>query len=106
MVIIDEAHRIVNSISNQLKNIKPTKIDEKKAKTYISIQLYKYLQNADNAKVILLTGTPIINYPNELAVLFNILRGYIKTWSFKLTVDKEQKFDESSFDPSLTIDPR
>jgi hypothetical protein len=96
VVIIDEAHRIVNSISNQLKNLKPTKTDEKKAKTYISIQLYKYLQNADNAKIILLTGTPIINYPNELAVLFNMLRGYIKTWSFKLTVDKEQKFDESS----------
>ena len=96
MVIIDEAHRIVNSISNQLKNIKPTKTDEKKAKALISIQLYKYLQNADNSKIILLTGTPIINYPNELAVLFNILRGYIKTWSFKLTVDKDHKFDESS----------
>ena len=25
VVIIDEAHRIVNSISNQLKNLKPTK---------------------------------------------------------------------------------
>jgi hypothetical protein len=96
VVIIDEAHRIVNSISNQLKNLKPTKTDEKKAKALISIQLYKYLQNADNAKVILLTGTPIINYPNELAILFNILRGYIKTWSFKLTVDKDQRFDESS----------
>lgn len=96
VVIIDEAHRIVNSISNQLKNLKPTKSDEKKAKALISIQLYKYLQNADNAKIILLTGTPIINYPNELAILFNILRGYIKTWSFKLTVDKDQKFDESS----------
>jgi hypothetical protein len=96
VVIIDEAHRIVNSISNQLKNLKPTKSDDKKAKALISIQLYKYLQNADNAKIILLTGTPIINYPNELAILFNILRGYIKTWSFKLTVDKDQKFDESS----------
>ena len=96
VVIIDEAHRIVNSISNQLKNLKPTKSDEKKAKALISIQLYKYLQNADNAKIILLTGTPIINYPNELAILFNILRGYIKTWSFKLTVDKDQRFDESS----------
>ena len=96
VVIIDEAHRIVNSISNQLKNMKPTKTDEKKAKALISIQLYKYLQNADNSKIILLTGTPIINYPNELAVLFNILRGYIKTWSFKLTIDKDQKFDESS----------
>ena len=96
VVIIDEAHRIVNSISNQLKNLKPTKSDDKKAQALISIQLYKYLQNADNAKIILLTGTPIINYPNELAILFNILRGYIKTWSFKLTVDKDQKFDESS----------
>jgi hypothetical protein len=96
VVIIDEAHRIVNSISNQLKNLKPTKSDDKKAKALISIQLYKYLQNADNAKIILLTGTPIINYPNELAILFNILRGYIKTWSFKLTVDKDQRFDESS----------
>jgi len=96
VVIIDEAHRIVNSISNQLKNLKQTKTDEKKAKALISIQLYKYLQNADNAKIILLTGTPIINYPNELAILFNILRGYIKTWSFKLTVDKDQKFDEKS----------
>ena len=96
VVIIDEAHRIVNSISNQLKNLKPTKSDDKKAKALISVQLYKYLQNADNARIILLTGTPIINYPNELAILFNILRGYIKTWSFKLTVDKDQKFDESS----------
>jgi hypothetical protein len=96
VVIIDEAHRIVNSISNQLKNLKPTKTDDKKAKALISVQLYKYLQNADNARIILLTGTPIINYPNELAILFNILRGYIKTWSFKLTVDKDQKFDEQS----------
>lgn len=35
---------------------------------------------AQNAKVVLLTGTPIINYPNEIAVLFNILQGVIKNW--------------------------
>jgi hypothetical protein len=33
-----------------------------------------------------LTGTPIINYPNELAILFNILRGYIKKWTFQLKI--------------------
>jgi hypothetical protein len=42
--------------------------------------------DAQNTRIILLTGTPIINYPNEIAVLFNILRGYIKT--FNVTLDK------------------
>ena len=35
---------------------------------------------AENAKIVLLSGTPIINYPNEIGVMFNILRGFIKTW--------------------------
>ena len=42
-------------------------------------------------KFILLSGTPIINYPNELAVLFNILRGYIKTWKLEISTSKETK---------------
>ena len=40
--------------------------------------------DATDVRVVLLTGTPIINYPNEIAVLYNILRGYIKTWKFNL----------------------
>jgi hypothetical protein len=47
--------------------------------------------DATNAKIILLTGTPIINYPHEIGILFNILRGYIKTWSTSVittTTDK------------------
>ena len=51
-----------------------------KNKTALSMKLYEYLMTAENAKIILLTGTPIINYPNEIAVLFNILRGYIKCY--------------------------
>jgi hypothetical protein len=74
-IIIDEAHNFVSRIVNKLK--KPTSI------SYI---LYDYLMNATNAKIVLLTGTPIINYPNELGVLFNILRGYIKTWHFQLNL--------------------
>ena len=42
------------------------------------------LMRAKNVRIVLLTGTPIINFPNEVAVLFNILRGYIKTWEFTL----------------------
>lgn len=45
------------------------------------------LLSARNARVVLLTGTPIVNYPNEIAILFNILRGYIKTWEIPIQVD-------------------
>merc|ERR1712127_502927 len=41
---------------------------------------YHYLMSAENARIILLTGTPMINYPNEMGILFNILRGYIRVW--------------------------
>ena len=39
--------------------------------------------NAENVKIVL-SGTPIINYPNEIAILMNMLRGHIKTYKFKL----------------------
>ena len=42
-----------------------------------------YILSANNCRVVFLTGTPIINYPNEIGVLFNMLRGYIKTFYFK-----------------------
>jgi hypothetical protein len=73
VVIIDEAHNFVSRIVNKIKK-----------KDSISYMLYDYLMKATNARVILLTGTPIINYPNEIGVLFNILRGYIKTWSIRI----------------------
>ena len=41
----------------------------------------------------MLTGTPIINYPNEIAILFNILRGYIKTFDFKLVIEDKKKIN-------------
>jgi len=78
VVIIDEAHNFVSRIVNKLTK-----------KETLSGMMYEYLMNAQNAKIVLLTGTPIINYPNEIAVLFNILRGKIKTWYFKLNVRDE-----------------
>lgn len=57
---------------------------------HLSLRLYEYLLLAKNARVVLLTGTPIINYPNEIAVLFNILRGYIKSYSIPLTIETQQ----------------
>jgi hypothetical protein len=74
VIIIDEAHNFVSRIVNKLKKKKQT----------LSIQLYELLLSANNCRLVFLTGTPIINYPNEIAVLFNMLRGYIKTYYIKL----------------------
>jgi hypothetical protein len=73
VVVIDEAHNFVSRIVNKLK--RPTSM---------AFRLYHFLLSAQNAKVVLLTGTPIINYPNEIAVLFNILRGNIDNWVFTI----------------------
>ena len=70
ILIIDEAHNFVSRIVNKLKTKKKS----------LSIKLYELILRASNCRVIFLTGTPVINYPNEIAVLFNMLRGYIKTF--------------------------
>jgi len=73
VIIIDEAHNFVSRIVNKLNR-----------STSMAYRLYHFLLSAQNAKVVLLTGTPIINYPNEIAVLFNILRGNIDNWVFTI----------------------
>jgi hypothetical protein len=78
-VLIDEAHNFVSRIVNKVKSPKS-----------IPFLLYDYLLKANNVKIVFLTGTPIINYPHELGILFNMLRGYIKKWTFQIHV-KENK---------------
>ena len=62
----------------------------------MSSKLYEYLLSAKDARIILLTGTPVINYPNEFAILFNILRGYIKTWEFPISDTTATAFNRDS----------
>ena len=40
--------------------------------------------DAQNAKIVALSGTPLINDPFEAAILFNILRGYIEITYFSI----------------------
>jgi len=40
--------------------------------------------NAQNAKIIAMSGTPVINDPFEAAILFNILKGYIEINYFRI----------------------
>jgi hypothetical protein len=78
VVIIDEVHNLVSTIVNQLGT---------KPKT-VKLKLYDYLKDAHNCRMVFLTGTPIINYPNEVAVLYNMLRGNIITYTFTLDTHK------------------
>ena len=89
VIIIDEAHNFVSRIVN--------KINTKRADV-MSIQLYEYLMDAENVKIVLLSGTPIINYPNEIAILFNILRGKIKTWILDLDINLQKNKNTLSSD--------
>lgn len=89
VVIVDEAHNLVSRIVNKLG--RPNKDDSP------SLELYELLMSAKNARIVLLSGTPIINYPNEIAILFNIIRGYMKTWVFKLRVNSERRITVDTF---------
>ena len=89
IVIVDEAHNLISRIVNKLKR-----------PSALSMRIYHQLMDAENCKIILLTGTPIINYPNEIAILFNILRGYIKSFTFKL-VENKKKYTQQALETLL-----
>ena len=100
VVVIDEAHNLISRIVNKIKKEKQIPENKRGEKERLPInlasKLYEYLLSAKNAKIILLTGTPVINYPNEFAILFNILRGYIKTWKFPLDIKTNKKIDKNT----------
>jgi hypothetical protein len=63
IVIIDESHGFISRLTGD----SPT-----------AILMHKWVFGAKNTRFVLLTGTPIINKPNELAVLFNLIHGKIE----------------------------
>jgi hypothetical protein len=95
VVVIDEAHNLISRIVNKIKKEKVISENKKGEKEHLplnlSTKLYEFLMSAKNARIILLTGTPVINYPNEFGILFNILRGYIKTWKFTINVQESKQ---------------
>jgi SNF2 family DNA or RNA helicase len=62
VVVIDEAHNFVSRIVNKLTK-----------KETISGILYEYLMNAQNTKIVLLTGTPIVNSIKDLGALIHLI---------------------------------
>ena len=69
IIVVDEVHNLISMIVGGGN---------------IGKRLYKLLMNTENTKFVFLSGTPMINYPYEAGILFNLLRGYITTYKMKL----------------------
>ncbi len=73
VIIIDEVHNLVSKMVSGIMGISKQ-----------GLEIYHLLMEAQNSKIVALSGTPVINDPFEIAVLMNILRGYIEITNFAI----------------------
>ncbi len=83
VIVIEEVHNLVSKMVSGMSGV-----------SVQGMEIYKMLMAAQNAKVIALSGTPIINDPFEFAVLCNVLRGNIEITNFRI-MDVSPKFGET-----------
>ena len=69
-IIVDEVHNLISRMSGGGNQ---------------GIRWYDIFINVKNARFIFLSGTPVVNYVHEYALLFNILRGPMLTYEYKIT---------------------
>lgn len=69
VIVVDEVHNLINTMATGRPR---------------GEWFYEAFMNAKNAKIIFLSGTPLINTVYESTKLFNILRGYIPTITIKI----------------------
>lgn len=82
LIIVDEIHNLVSRMSKA---------------TNLSRQVYHFLMDRTyNCKMLLLSGTPLLNDAYELGVLFNILRGKFRTpqGNYTLFPENEEDFND------------
>ena len=68
LFIIDEAHNFINNVYNNLQSE-----TAQKAK-HIYDDILQRKREEPKTRIILITGTPIVNNPYELALIYNLLR--------------------------------
>ena len=74
VIIIDEVHNFINEIMNESA---PANI------------FYNWIINSEDVKIVFLSGTPIINKPAEIAILYNMLRGILNVFNFTIISDRD-----------------
>ena len=62
VLIVEESHNLVSMIMNESKK---------------GTVIYNMIMEANNLKILFLTGTPIINDPFEIGITLNLLAGYL-----------------------------
>jgi hypothetical protein len=114
VIVIDEVHNLSRLMQGQImpyiteregskrkieaEPIVPGRWEPKlcgKSENYKRAYLfYRLLTDARNSKIIGLSGTPIINFPEELGILANVLGGYIECAEFSLLSTNKQVMDQ------------
>jgi hypothetical protein len=79
-IVIDEIHNLISRIVN---------------KGLVGSALYKLLMSAKNCKLILLSGTPIINYPYEIAYLINLITGPKLEYTLSISKPKREHVENT-----------
>jgi hypothetical protein len=78
VIVIDEVHNLISYVVGSGK---------------IGKVLYELLLKAKNVKIILLSGTPLINSAYELSYLINLIKGNTTVYSLTYTTDKRYSTD-------------
>jgi hypothetical protein len=89
LVIIDEVHNLMSRICNGSQN---------------SLILYEMILRAKNCRIVALSGTPIINSPFELSILFNLLKGYTTYYKLYLGNTPNKIKLETALQQNIHID--
>ena len=92
-IVIDEGHNLINIIVGGLKGTGKQ-----------GVMIYKKLLGSKNTKILFLSGTPVINTPFELAIMFNIIRGLMEVLLFTIVSYTEES--ANNFTESCKGDPR
>lgn len=110
VIVIDEVHNLIRlmqetiepylqSVANLRRKIRPEPVQPGRWQPGLCGQtqnykrgflFYRLLLDATNSKIIGLSGTPLINYPEEIAILMNILHGYIPVANFRAKIASEK----------------
>ena len=79
-IVIDEVHNFISRVVNGSK---------------LARNLYNKMISASNNKIVLLSGTPIINNPYEISTLINLIRGYMNVYKLNLLKKSENPTDDA-----------
>lgn len=74
LIVVDEAHNFISRVVNG-------------SKASVARAMYQRIMDSKRTKIVLLTGTPIINHPYEISVLLNLVRGPINIDVYSLLKD-------------------